>query len=301
MHHKRIERKALMMGIIINAVMAAAGFVVFFMTGLKAIFLDAAFTMISVASGLVAVLLSRASVRTTERYPNGMFALEPMYALAKAMFTLALLMFAVADAAQAAWNYFVHGYGEAMVLGPVVVYEAVMVALSFGLVLYYRRRNHDMRDASTMLAAEANAALVDGMISAGIGAVAIVLVLLPDNTPLDFLNYTGDFFITTVIALLAIREPLQVLHDAFVELAGGVHRDDDINAFVEEIAKRHIPRGCEYDHALVFKTGTNFTIDVYLTVTGQSINASSLLSCKRRLQNALARRLHSVDVDFVFD
>lgn len=81
MQHKRIERKALMVGIIVNIVMVLSGFAVFFMTGLQALFLDASFTVISVVSGAVATVLSRRSVRTTDRYPNGMFALEPMYAL----------------------------------------------------------------------------------------------------------------------------------------------------------------------------------------------------------------------------
>lgn len=301
MQHKQIERRALTVGIIVNIVMVVSGFVVFFMTGLKALFLDASFTVISVISGLVAALLSRQSVRTTERYPNGMFALEPMYALAKAIFTLALLAFAVVDAAQAAWDYVMFGIGERMTLGPVVIYEIAMVAISFGLVAYYRRCNHTMHNASTMLTAEANGTLVDGMISAGIGAVAVALMFLPSGTPLDFLNYTGDFFITTAIALIALKEPLGVLRDAFIELVGGVHDDDDTNQFVEAAAQRHLPRGTEYDHVLVFKTGMNFTVDVYLTGIAETINVDNLITCKRALENELKRTLHMVDVDFVFD
>ncbi|NMM95185.1 cation transporter [Bifidobacterium oedipodis] len=301
MQHKQIERRALTVGIIVNIVMVVSGFIVFFMTGLKALFLDASFTVISVISGLVATILSRQSVRTTERYPNGMFALEPMYALAKAIFTLALLTFAVVDAAQAAWDYVMFGIGERMTLGPVVIYEIAMVAISFGLVAYYRRSNHTMHNASTMLTAEANGTLVDGMISAGIGAVAVALMFLPADTPLDFLNYTGDFFITTAIALIALKEPLGVLRDAFIELVGGVHEDDDTNQFVESAAQRHLPDGTEYDHVLVFKTGMNFTVDVYLTGVAETINVDNLIACKRALENELKRTLHIVDVDFVFD
>ena len=54
MQHKQIERKALGVGIIINILMVVAGAIVFFMTGLKAMFLDTTFTVISVVSGLVA-------------------------------------------------------------------------------------------------------------------------------------------------------------------------------------------------------------------------------------------------------
>lgn len=92
-HQKTIERKALIVGIVINILQVLAGMAVFFMTGLKAMFLDFSFTAISVLSGLVAAYLSSRTVRTTERFPNGMFVLEPIYAICKAMLTMSLLLF----------------------------------------------------------------------------------------------------------------------------------------------------------------------------------------------------------------
>ena len=241
MQHKQIERKALGVGIIINILMVVAGAIVFFMTGLKAMFLDTTFTVISVVSGLVATYLSSRTVRTTERFPNGMFALEPIYAICKAIFTLSLLVFSFLDVAQVAWDYFVLGVGERASFGPVVIYQILTVATCFGLLMYYRRQNARIGDSSMMLRAEAQSTLVDGMISFGIGLAAVVLVLLPAGGPLDFLHYTGDFFITTVIVILAVKEPVEVLRDAFVELVGGVHDDDETNTFVEQAAQRHLP------------------------------------------------------------
>lgn len=48
MHQKKIEQQALKVGIVVNIVMVLAGFFVFFLTGLKSMFLDASFTVISV-------------------------------------------------------------------------------------------------------------------------------------------------------------------------------------------------------------------------------------------------------------
>ena len=301
MQHKQIERKALGVGIVINILMVIAGAIVFFMTGLKAMFLDTTFTVISVVSGLVATYLSSRTVRTTERFPNGMFALEPIYAICKAIFTLSLLVFSFLDVAQVAWDYFVLGVGERASFGPVVIYQILTVATCFGLLMYYRRQNARIGDSSMMLRAEAQSTLVDGMISFGIGLAAVVLVLLPAGGPLDFLHYTGDFFITTVIVILAVKEPVEVLRDAFVELVGGVHDDDETNAFVETAAQRHLPANTEYERTMIFKTGMNYTVDVYLAGTGESIDVTDLVECKRSLERELKRRLHIVDVDFVFD
>ena len=301
MQHKQIERKALGVGIVINILMVIAGAIVFFMTGLKAMFLDTTFTVISVVSGLVATYLSSRTVRTTERFPNGMFALEPIYAICKAIFTLSLLVFSFLDVAQVAWDYFVLGVGERATFGPVVIYQILTVATCFGLLMYYRRQNARIGDSSMMLRAEAQSTLVDGMISFGIGVAAVVLVLLPAGGPLDFLHYTGDFFITTAIVILAVREPVEVLRDAFVELVGGVHDDDETNAFVEAAAQRHLPANTEYERTMIFKTGMNYTVDVYLAGTGESIDVTDLVECKRSLERELKRRLHIVDVDLVFD
>lgn len=301
MQHKQIERKALGVGIIINILMVVAGAIVFFMTGLKAMFLDTTFTVISVVSGLVATYLSSRTVRTTERFPNGMFALEPIYAICKAIFTLSLLVFSFLDVAQVAWDYFVLGVGERASFGPVVIYQILTVATCFGLLMYYRRQNARIGDSSVMLRAEAQSTLVDGMISFGIGLAAVVLVLLPAGGPLDFLHYTGDFFITTVIVILAVKEPVEVLRDAFVELVGGVHDDDETNTFVEQAAQRHLPANTEYEKTMIFKTGMNYTVDVYLAGTGESIDVADLVECKRSLERELKHRLHIVDVDLVFD
>ena len=264
-------------------------------------FLDTTFTVISVVSGLVATYLSSRTVRTTERFPNGMFALEPIYAICKAIFTLSLLVFSFLDVAQVAWDYFVLGVGERASFGPVVIYQILTVATCFGLLMYYRRQNARIGDSSMMLRAEAQSTLVDGMISFGIGLAAVVLVLLPAGGPLDFLHYTGDFFITTVIVILAVKEPVEVLRDAFVELVGGVHDDDETNTFVEQAAQRHLPANTEYEKTMIFKTGMNYTVDVYLAGTGESIDVADLVECKRSLERELKHRLHIVDVDLVFD
>ncbi|KAA8819055.1 cation transporter [Bifidobacterium vespertilionis] len=301
MPQKQIERKALIVGIAVNIFTVVMGMAVFFMTGLKALFLDATFTVISVISGLVAVFLSSHTVRTTDRFPNGKFALEPIYAICKALLTLSLLVFSTFDVIRVAYDYFVFGEGERIETGPVVIYEVMTVAVCFALFVYYRRQNRKLRGASTMLSAEQNSTLVDGAMSFGIGAVAIFLWLLPVGTPLDFLHYTGDFFITLAIVLLTVKEPFGVLKDAFVELVGGVHDDEETNGFVETAALAHLPANTEYEKSLVFKTGMNYTVDVYLAGTGETIDVADLVECKRSLEQELTKRLHIVDVDFVFD
>ena len=291
MHQKHIEQQALKVGIIVNVVMVFAGFFVFFLTGLKAMFLDASFTVISVISGGVAAYLSKKTVRVSERFPNGMFALEPIYAICKSMFTICLLLFSFIDVLRVAIDYFAYGEGERLSFGRVIIYQIAAVAVCLVLVAYYRARNRSIGDASLMLKAEANGTWIDGIISLGIGVVAVLLYFLPDGTPFDFLHYTGDFFITTII----------VLRDAFVELVGGTHDDEEISAFVTREVETHMPAGIEMEKVHVFKTGMNFDVDIFIGSTKGAVQMEELVGARQAMEKALEPKLHIVNVDFVFE
>ena len=212
-----------------------------------------------------------------------------------------VIRYEVIDVCRVAYDYFVFGSGERIETGPVVIYEILTVIVCFSLYTYYRRSNRSIGDSSTMLTAECKSTLVDGSMSFGIGVVAIFLMLLPAGGPLDFLHYTGDFFITVALVALTIKEPFSVLKEAFVELVGGVHDDDETNAYVEAEAQRHLPANTDYEQTLIFKTGMNYTVDVYLSGIGETIDVADLIECKRSLEKELSKRLHIVDVDFVFD
>lgn len=117
-HQKTIERKALIVGIVINILQVLAGMAVFFMTGLKAMFLDFSFTAISVLSGLVAaipVVAHRAHHRAS---PMACSLWNPIYAICKAMLTMSLLLFSLVDVTRVAYDYFVLGQGGRIETGP---------------------------------------------------------------------------------------------------------------------------------------------------------------------------------------
>lgn len=121
------------------------------------------------------------------------------------------------------------------------------------------------------------------------------------NSSLGFLHYTGDFFITVMLVLATVKEPCVVLHDAFIELIGGVVLDEETTAYVERQAREHCPGGTRFEHLHVFKTGMKYTVDVYLTVENERIDVSHLMERKRNLEKVLSERFELLDVNFVFD
>lgn len=57
--------------------------------------------------------------------------------------------------------------------------------------------------------------MIDGVMSAGIGAAAFFILFIDKKSPLSFLLYTGDSFITVIIVLFIIRIPLRTLKEPF--------------------------------------------------------------------------------------
>ena len=107
--------------------------------------------------------------------------------------------------------------------------------------------------------------------------------------------------ITTIIVALTIKEPVIVLRDAFVELVGGTHDDEEISAFVTREVEAHLPAAIEMEKVHVFKTGMNFDVDIFIGSTQGSVRMEELVAARQTIEKALEERLHIVNVDFVFE
>lgn len=225
MTHKQIENRALIITTIVNAVITAAGIWVYFLTDLQTLFLDGFFSLIALLSTIMAVLISRLSRKTTKHYPQGLFFLEPLYAVLKSILMIVLMVVALLTASQIAFDYFFHGQGEVMNTAPLPFYAVAMTVLCLGLGFFNRSQYIKTNKTSTILRAESQTNIIDGLQSAVIGVAIILLRFVPIDSAFGFLHYTGDFFISLVVIIASIKEPIVLLFDAFRELTGGTVRD----------------------------------------------------------------------------
>ena len=215
MAQKKIEGRALAVSAFADFIMAASGFFVFYITGIQALCLDGFFSLIAAVSCIAAMVISKVSGKRTKHYPGGMYFLEPLYAIFKSLLTLYLLIASVQSTAATAYVYFTRGIGTPMNTAPVVPYAIAMVALCFSLGFFNHHQNKIINYASTILTAESKSNFVDGILSLGVGIAVIPLHFIPINSNLGFLHYTGDFFITVILVLCSIKEPVEVLLSSF--------------------------------------------------------------------------------------
>ena len=225
MNQKQIENRALIVTVIVNVIITAAGIWMYFLTDLRMMLLDGFFSLLALLSALMAVMISRFSRKTTRHYPDGLFFLEPLYAFFKAALMLALMAYALIMSLKVALDYFFRGEGQLLETAPLPAYAVAMTILCLGLAFYNRLQYKRTNKTSMMLRAESQTNLIDGLQSAGIGVAIVILRLIPLNSWFGFLHYTGDFFITAILVVTALKEPIILLVDSFRELTGGVCKD----------------------------------------------------------------------------
>lgn len=294
MNAKRIEQQSLNRGVIINILMGSAGMLVYAFTHLEALFLDASFVLIEVISGIVAAAISRISQRKTKQFPKGLFILEPVYVFFKSILIIFLMGFTTWSVSVKAYLFFTVGQGTKINVIPVLIYAIVMVILGSWLLTMYRRGNKKMKGASEILTVESKNSFIDVMMSIGIAFVAMLLMFIPSGSPLSFLLYTGDFFITIIIVLMFIGQPIGFMIQSVKEILGAELPAGPTKHTIEAIVSKHVSN-CK--KIFIFKKGMHIQVDVYLS---PGMGACVLNSIKLIRDNLIAI-FQLVDVDFMID
>lgn len=277
--------------------MATAGIVVFALTKLQALFLDAFFSFVGFTSTIMALTFSKISKKKNSSYPTGMFFLEPFYGVLKAISIFILLVSSITQSATAAFNYAFHGIGERMNLLPVLPYTIVMFGLSLFLYFYNKKQNKKIHNVSTMLTAESKSNLIDAVISAGIGFLIICLLIINPNGKLGFFHYTGDFFITTFLVLATIKEPILLLSSSIRELSGATVKDKSIKTIVRKIISKQIKDEDLNNKFEVYKVGTHIKVVILLN---ENIDQEILKRLKTESLKEIKEQFDSVTIEFVF-
>ncbi|WP_235805544.1 cation transporter [Liquorilactobacillus oeni] len=297
---KKIEQQSLKIGIFINLLMSVTGLIVFSFTHLQALFLDASFVLVEVISGIIAANVSQVSQKRTKSFPKGLFILEPLYIFFKSILVISLMTVTAWNVSCKAYEYFFNGIGTQIKTIPVLIYSIVMVILGFCLLEVYRHGNAKVNDTSELLFVESKNSLIDVMLSAGIGVVAIFLMFIPEGSPLSFLLYTGDFFITVTLVITFVNQPIGYMKQAVREILGGTITVDAVKQKVYSTVKKNTPSKWKFEKVLVFKAGMHLQVEVHC-VPQEAFSISDLNEAAQVIKEGLVSAFKLVDISFVIE
>lgn len=260
MNQKQVEKRALMFTTFMNLLLTLAGLWIWKITKIQALFLDFFFSFIALLSTLTATKISQISNKTSKTFPKGMHFLEPLYSIFKTLLILTLLIFSVYKTSVTAYQYFKFGIGEVLNLSPILPYAITMFILCTTISINNTIQNKKINNVSTILQTEAKMNFIDGLQSLIIGLASFLLLLTDINGKLGFLYYTGDFFITIILVLITIKQPISEIILAFKEIVGGITKDKNINEFIENIIKEEL-NNIEYSYN-IYKKGMFLNIEL---------------------------------------
>lgn len=299
MNQKEIEKKALIFTTFMNFLLTCAGLWIWIVTDIQALFLDFFFSFIALISTLTATKISKISSRKTKTFPVGMHFLEPLYSIFKTLLIVSLLIFSVGKTSVTAYQYFKYRMGTPLNLTPVLPYTITMFVLCSIISIHNTIQNKKINNVSTMLQTEAKMNFIDGLQSLVIGIATFLLLLTDINGKFGFLYYTGDFFVTAILVLVTIKQPISEIINAFKEITGGITKDKEITEFINKIVDEKLSN-VEYSYN-IYKKGMfiNIVVDVKSKIDDNIYKL--LLSKKEEILKEVTIKYQNSSLEYVIN
>ena len=295
-----IETRALRVGIVINLIMAFAGWVAFYLSNSEALLLDGTFSFINAISTCAAIVIVKRKSERSERFPFGLFAFEAVYVLLKGILLFGVILIAVVSNVVKIIGYFSGATLSRLSMGPITVYTVMMIILCFGLATFYYRQNKIIGHKSQILKADVTTAKTDGLLSLSVGLVLVMIVFIPEKSVFGFLHFIGDAILVVILCLLMIRKPLSIVKSAFFEIIGETLSNGKKKQFIHTIITEYVPSNFSIENSIVMKTGSSYFVVVYLTQKqGVDINIENIRDYRSVVHRELISQLQELNLEVI--
>ena len=264
MNNNIIEKRALIVGAVINFIMALSGWLAYYFSHSQALLLDGNFSFIVFLTTLVAIKISSIKSNRTELFPFGLFVYEALYSLLKGVMIVGMLLMALTDNVSRILHYLSGEEASLLNTEVILFYALSMTLICFGMAAFYRHQNSQVNNSSTLLRTEYSAAIIDGFMSAGIGVALVGISFLDLEGGLGFLNYIGDALLVIILVVFLGKQPFILIRDSFIEIAGGTLQNQAEKKNIESILENHLSSDDLLTGNYISKTGSSYLVVAYI-------------------------------------
>lgn len=297
----KIERQSLTVGLCANLFMALSGWATFYLSGSEALLLDGNFSFILFLSSIAALKISAIKANRSNTFPFGLYVSEALYALLKGLLIGGVLLTALTGNVSKIAKYIQGEELSMLKTGPILIYSIAMVVICFSLSLFYHQQNKRTGNSSSMLETDKASSLVDGFMSAGTGAALVLIGYINPASSFNFLLYIGDAIMVLFLAMLMAKQPITIIREAFIELAGGRLQNVDAYQAIEgAITHTLSQKETTASNVFISKTGSSYL--VILSFTAAEVDSKGiavLAQIKQSLTNKLTQDYPHIDIEFV--
>ena len=279
--------------------MALAGWTTYYFTASEAMLLDGNFSMISVVASVIALVISKRKHEKTLTFPFGSYVFESLFVFAKGLLILGVIFVAGVQNVIKIIDFINGVKFEPVKIDFILYYVAFITMLSFALFLYFKSMNKRVDFKSSILKIETQSALVDGALSIGIGIVFMLILFIPENSPLEFMTSIGDAIIVLIICLLFISMPIKIIKDSFIELGGGVLQDNSAKQFIEKAIEEMLPPSLIKQSSYISKLGSSYFIAVFVSSKSNAIELDKVEAFRKDALNLLGPKFQNVKIEVI--
>lgn len=295
---ERLEQRAFRLGIAANLFMGLAGIVAALLSHSQALLVDGLFSFVGFVAGLFALRVRKTVGAAPDRArPWGYAADEALFTTFRALSLLGVVSFAILGAAQKIFAYLKGDPIPEIVMGPAIVYFALIGATCFGLWVYFRRAWVRGGRASAMLQLEARSVAFDGLITMIAAAGLIGIYFLRDG-PFGVITPIGDALIVVILCLFALSGYWSDFRRGIAELAGVTAAPRDVARIRRALRAPMRDWPGDITDISVNKLGRSFLLAIYFNPS-QPLTGAEVDQLTRDAQTALRAEDPYADVYIV--
>lgn len=299
---QQVEVKALRIGVWANVLMAIAGWLGYYYSGSAALSFDGSYAFVSAISCAVAIRIAQHKNTRNDQFPYGYYSFESLYTFLKGLTLLAIIIYAMIESSIAIARYLDGARDHQLQTTPILIYMAVTFTLCMGMYFYYAWQYRRTGRESTILQVEASEALMDTLISLGMGVALVAIALVPVQSRWGFLYYLGDPLIVIAMSLAMLHMPLGIVRNSFFALVGRTLTARPLRSKVERIVRRHLHGLFILQKIHLTKMGSCYEITLTLKPTHASLlELEPYRELRGHLQQDLGRIFPSLILEILIE
>ncbi|MGI9430388.1 MAG: cation transporter, partial [Bythopirellula sp.] len=215
-----IEHRSLHVGKWGNLFMAVAGVVASFLSNSDALLVDGLYSGVNFVSAIIAAkIATTVALPPDRRYPFGYDAHEALYVTFRSLVLLGIMAVAALGAVGKIVAYASGQEIPKLQFGPILVYSVIMVVICLALAAWHRFNWQRSGKRSEILTTESRAAVVDAVISGGVGGGFLTAMIL-EGMALEFIVPVSDSIIVLVMCVVIAGQPVTMFLRALRQVAG---------------------------------------------------------------------------------
>jgi divalent metal cation (Fe/Co/Zn/Cd) transporter len=299
--HNKTESRALLTGAAANIFMAAIAWLTFYYSNSEAILLDGNYSFIMFLGVLVAMKIVAVKANKTKTFPLGKFFYEALYGFIKGLMILGVLIMSVATAIIRIVMYFT-GSSEnipMLIPEPILYYALTCAVICYCVSFFYYQQNRSIGNMSILLKTEQKATFVDGTLSLGIGLGVFFLSRGGGGFGGGFIPYLADSFFVLILASMLIKEPLTIIRESVIELAGGTLQDKEKREAFETAIHSNMPEKIKVEDIFISKNGSRYIVLIYISTEESYYTRRDIIETKTKISVILSKDHPYLSLDLI--